>query len=362
MSVPLRICLLSERLKPPYDEGFKNVAVNLIRALGQRHHLLALTCFGADDPTLGLRDVPANRLLLSSALARAIGDFQPDMLYYLPTASTTLFGLMRARVLSLYARRKPVALVALQPRRLGRWSPLARFLSPDLILATTPAVKAALPSLRCPVVAVPLGVDAGLFRPAEPGHKARLRAKYGLPAQGWVLLHVGHIKGERNMQALARLQAEAANHADDAGLQVLVVGSTSTHQEAAARQQLVDSGVRVIDGYLPIVEAYQMADAYIFPVVEEIAAIGVPLSILEAMACNLPVLTTPFGGLPGLFQERPEQGFRYLRDQAEWMAAIRATRQLAAADTRALVAPYTWPRVAEQLVEAVLRHVRSAGR
>jgi len=356
----LRIGLLTERLKPPYDEGFKNVAVNLIRELGQRHTLLALTCFGADDSALGLRDVPANRLLLSRALARAIGGFRPDLLYYLPTASTTLFGLLRARVLSLYTHGKPVALVALQPRLLGRWEPLARFLSPSVILAPTPAVRAALPSARCPIVEAPLGVDAARFQPAAPGRQAALRAKYGVPIDRWVLLHVGHIKAERNIQALARLQAEAAREGEP--LQIVVVGSTSTRQEAEARRELEQSGVRVLDGYLPIVEAYQMADAYAFPVVEDIAAIGIPLSILEAMACNLPVLTTPFGGLPGLFEERPERGFRYIRSEAEWLPAVRATRQLPAASTRALVEPYSWPRVAERFVEAALRQTGSAPR
>ena len=37
--------------------------------------------------------------------------------------------------------------------------------------------------------------------------------------------------------------------------------------------------------------------------IESIRAIEIPLSVLEAMACNLPVITTKFGGLPDLFED-----------------------------------------------------------
>ena len=48
-------------------------------------------------------------------------------------------------------------------------------------------------------------------------------------------------------------------------------------------------------------ELYQLSDAYLFPVLDPSGAIEMPLSVLEAMACGVPVLTTPFGDLQQRF-------------------------------------------------------------
>ena len=52
-----------------------------------------------------------------------------------------------------------------------------------------------------------------------------------------------------------------------------------------------------------------MSDLYVFPVVNNTEAIDMPLSVLEAMSCSLPVISTRFGGLVDYFEE--DTGFRY---------------------------------------------------
>ena len=151
----MKICLLSERLAPPFDEGFKNVALYLRDALALGHQVLGLTCFGQDIPEHGIINLPANRLLLSLPLWQAIARFAPEIVYYVPTASATLPSLLRARLLRFYIRtgrnQGKVVLIALQPRPLQgrgrevRW--LVRALAPDLVLAPSRQVAEALPSL-----------------------------------------------------------------------------------------------------------------------------------------------------------------------------------------------------------------------
>ena len=43
---------------------------------------------------------------------------------------------------------------------------------------------------------------------------------------------------------------------------------------------------------------YQIADCYLFPVFRATSAIDAPLSVLEAMACNLPIVSVPVGDVP----------------------------------------------------------------
>ena len=113
-------------------------------------------------------------------------------------------------------------------------------------------------------------------------------------------------------------------------------------------------GVRVISQYLPIAEAYHLADGYIFPARDEVAAIGLPLSVLEALACNLPVVATPFGGLPEWLPARPDAGLYYAETDDELVAAVGRMREAAASGTRSLVSAYSWTAAASAILKISL--------
>ncbi|MGB9880592.1 MAG: glycosyltransferase, partial [Anaerolineae bacterium] len=80
---------------------------------------------------------------------------------------------------------------------------------------------------------------------------------------------------------------------------------------------------------------------------EDTAAIEMPLSVLEAMSCNLSVITTPFGGLPDFFSEG--KGLLYWNGETPLADKINAALSMPCA-TRELVEPYTWAATAQALV------------
>lgn len=338
----MRSLLFSERLCAPYDEGIKNFAVHLVRALAAEHNVLALTSGGREDLEYGIENVDANRLLLSTRLGRTIRRFRPQMIVYVPTACGTLFSFVRARILRLYGRGAPTVLITLQPRR---YTPVGKFLigrlAPDWVLAQSTRTVELLRGLGCRTALLPPAVDAQRFRPASPVEKAALRGKYGVPGAATVVAHVGHLKGKRNLSQLLSLQGTVGYH-------TVVVGSTSTEQDAALEEALRSTGATVINTYVEnIGDIYRLSDVYLFFAEEDTAAIELPLSVLEAMACNLPVICTPFGGLPDSFGEG--HGLFYWDGEADVRDMVEVAMSTPCA-TRALVESHTWPVVAQALL------------
>jgi glycosyltransferase involved in cell wall biosynthesis len=134
--------------------------------------------------------------------------------------------------------------------------------------------------------------------------------------------------------------------------QVLLVGSTSTPQDEALVRQLKQSQVLITNEFNPhIEELYQLADIYFFPVISDHAAIGVPLSVLEAMACNLKVITTRFGGLPQMFQEG--LGLFYFDAENELTKLIIDAKNLNRCSTREMVKAFTWDNIASRVLQTV---------
>jgi glycosyltransferase involved in cell wall biosynthesis len=85
-----------------------------------------------------------------------------------------------------------------------------------------------------------------------------------------------------------------------------MVASTSTPADPEIEASLRAAGVNIVRRYLPDIERYyQAADVYLFPVEQEHGSVEIPLSVLEAMACDTPVVSTRFGGLPELFDDGP---------------------------------------------------------
>jgi glycosyltransferase involved in cell wall biosynthesis len=249
-----------------------------------------------------------------------------------------------------YCPRACIVLLGLQPRYHSRLQRrIIPFLAPDLVCVQSRSSQAYLQQLGCSVMLLPSGVDLSIFRPASVERRRALRVLYGLRTDQPVALHVGHLQPGRNIEVLADLAARG-------NWQVVLVASSSLDQLPELGARLRRTGVRVVAGYQPAIEQlYQLADVYLFPVVSTNNAIEVPLSVLEAFACDLPVATTRFGGLPRLFEAHGCSGLRFVDSPAQLVSAAEQLCRSAPAGTRVLAAPFGWERVASALLEQTTR-------
>ncbi len=140
------------------------------------------------------------------------------------------------------------------------------------------------------------GVDADKFAPASaPG----LRAIEGCPFQGpglWLVGAVGRMAAVKNQTLLARafLIARDADPGFAAVGRLVMVGDGPLRAQA---QAILDSGGAHDAGWLPgergdVADVMRSLDCFVLPSLAE----GISNTILEAMACGLPVVATAVGG------------------------------------------------------------------
>ena len=327
----MRICLLGE-CRGNLDEGMRNITLRFAEYLSKNHQILALD----------LRDV------FFKDFWGKIRDFKPDIIHYLH--GPTIRSFILAKIISLYCRDAKIVMSGMRPVIPYLLREFVSLIKPDLILTQSYETENMFKRLGCKTEFLPIGVDINKFRPVPKETKKELRQKYGFDEEKFIILHIGSIKKGRNVQLLTKLQR------DDN--QILIVGSSSTGIDPKVSQSLMESGCLVWVEYIKnIEEIYALSDCYIYPTVSRYDFLGraiadsieMPLSVLEAMSCNLPVITTKFGALPRAFKEG--DGLFFVENENDIFQALEEIRNGIKVKTREKVLPYSWENVVKRLEE-----------
>lgn len=329
----MRISLVGDFNEP--DEARKVMAHHFLKEMSGRHDVLPFNVRSTFDRNA----------------RKQLRDFKPDVIQYIPGAST--YSFFAARTLKSTCKNiRTVMFTALHGFHgfsYGAYygistvtKPLIRLMKSDLVLVQSPETEKIFRGLGCNVrFSVYSGVDTNRFKPADQKRKLVLREKYQLDPERYTVLHVGSVRKWRNVGFLKDITKNK-------DIQFVLVGRGSTKFEDDTAKSLRESGVKIIESYTPdIQELYELSDCYMFPTINPIGSIDVPLSVLEAMSANLPVITTSFGGLRNIFPE--VEGLRYARESEfdRHLADLRESKGEVC--TRNAVLPYSWSRVAVSL-------------
>ena len=171
------------------------------------------------------------------------------------------------------------------------------------------------------------GIDTETFTPVSPDEKDRLRRRYGLPTGRPIALFVGRLVAKKGYEELYRARS-------DGYLTVFVGGGKPP-------PGLADDADAVFVGPVDraeLVDYYRLSDLYVLPAIGEIFT----LTMQEAMACGLPVVTSNDPGYDGYpfdrnairLTPRSPEALRqaivsFLDDRHAWSAASAYCRQFA---------------------------------
>lgn len=307
------------------DEGLKNVAKQIFSGLSRHEELevVKLNVRGKAVMTL----IPEIRRV------------KPDIIHYIPgptNMSIFLLGVLKI----LMGKKTRFVISATHPMYSVNFLKRSGF-RPDLYISSSLSHLKVVKTLNIKTLYLPNGVDIDRFHPVSQQQKATLRKKYDLKQDAFTLLHVGHLIPNRNLDGIKELPKSN---------QVVIVASDYISRDDKIYNELRESGCSIFEGYYPnIEEFYQCADCYIFPVVPG-NSIDCPLSILEAMACNLPVITTKFEGLSCF--ESNDQDIMFVEntnDLESLVDIIKSTNTKRT--TREQVLNLSWENITETIVK-----------
>lgn len=146
------------------------------------------------------------------------------------------------------------------------------------------------------------GIDEGKFNiKLTSRQEAELRNKYNIGKDDKILLFTGRIVREKGAKELIN----ALNHVQYKNYKLLIVGAAlndlnaKTPYELEIEELVTGMGDRVVfTGFIKydkIPLLYHIADIAVLPSIWDDPA---PLTIIEALLCGLPIITTVSGGIP----------------------------------------------------------------
>ncbi|HET6529370.1 MAG TPA: D-inositol-3-phosphate glycosyltransferase [Actinoplanes sp.] len=211
------------------------------------------------------------------------------------------------------------------------------------------------------------GVDLGRFRPGPAD-----RARFGLPARGFVVSFVGRIQPLKGPDVLIRALAAVRDRDPDLPLTVVICGgpSGSGLDRPTSLIELAESlGVADAVRFLPpqtgsgLAALYRASDLVAVPSHNE----SFGLVALEAQACGTPVVAAAVGGLVTAVRDGTSGVLVAGHDPRDWarmlsaLLAAPAFRAELSAGAVAHAAQFSWDRTAERLLR-VYRHAVTSHR
>ena len=148
---------------------------------------------------------------------------------------------------------------------------------------------------RC--IKIPLGVDTSLFKKME---KTKMRKKFDLPKNSKIIIYVGRLSKVKGLDLLLKAFSIYIEKVPNSKLILVGDGEERTNLESNCKILGICDNV-IFKGEIKhqnLPEILNCADIFVMTSYAE----GLPNSLLEAMSCELPVISTNVGGVKELIQ------------------------------------------------------------
>jgi L-malate glycosyltransferase len=303
--------------------GGEQQAGYLIRGLAQRGHAVYLA--GRPGAPFVTRDHGARPagvhtyrfagewdLLTAAALARLVRAEAIDIIHAHTSHTHTMAGLARriaGRGRVVVSRRVDF------PPSTNPWSRW-KYAWPDRIIAISNRIAAVLSESGVPahkITTVHSAVDPGRFDVAPLA-----RAALGVPANSFLLGNVAALVGHKDHATLLHAMAQVVRAIPAAHLVIAGEGPLRPDLERQCRSLGLTDHVHLLGFRDDVPQILRAVDLFVMSSKEE----GLGTSVLDAMACGLPVVATAGGGIPEMVRHETTGLLARVGDPADLAGAV----------------------------------------
>jgi glycosyltransferase involved in cell wall biosynthesis len=207
---------------------------------------------------------------------------------------------------------------------------------------------------------VHLGVDTKKFQPIDIENRADLRSQLGLSPTDMIIGYHGRIGREKDLMTLLRAFTRLQQSSSNVKLLIVGDGVDSIKRQLASRQDVILAGAK--NNPVPYL---QVMDIYCMPSLTETTC----LSVLEAMSCGLPVVSTEVGfiknyirnGYNGLFFEKQNQ-YHLAKNIQRLMIDEQLRKTIGNNARKTIVEQFSWDKTAKGIEDALNSVLEAKGK
>ena len=216
---------------------------------------------------------------------------------------------------------------------------------------------------RDKIVVIPNGVKLSDFDITYS--KEECRKRLGLPVDKKILLFFGYLAPYKGPEVLVNAMSKIIKHVPDAELVFAGKGVMREELEMLSKDLGIEKNVRFVGFVDDDLKAlyYKAADIFCLP--SMMGTECYPLTILEAMACGVPIVASKIGGIPDAVKDG-ENGLlvqprdsELLADAIIYLLENEDVREKMGKNGRKRVEDYSWEKVAEMTEKVYMELINS---
>jgi L-malate glycosyltransferase len=173
------------------------------------------------------------------------------------------------------------------------------------------------------IVEIPNSVDTSRFFPVSHEQKSLLRKKLAMPQTASIAVYTGRLVSYKGLPLLLKVWRDVKNQYQDSKLYLLGTGGMDIHNcedelHAYVKAHGLEQSVHFTGSVQNVPEYLQTADIFAFPTEND----AFPSSLIEAMTCALPVITTPIGAIKSFIHDHQNGLLIQPRDEQQLYQAF----------------------------------------